>query len=114
MVTTAPGSSLGRYRVIEQIGQGGMATVFRAHDPNLDRDVAIKVLPSYHMDDPTIVERFAQEARTAAGLSHANILQICDFGEDKGFTYIVTELVTGGTFQNKLGRSRCQSRRPSG
>ena len=103
MVTIAPGSSLGRYRVIEQIGQGGMATVFRAHDPTLDRDVAIKVLPSYHMDDPTFAERFAQEARTAAGLRHANILQIFDFGEDKGFTYIVTELVTGGTLQDKLG-----------
>ena len=103
MVTIAPGSSLGRYRVIEQIGQGGMATVFRAHDPTLDRDVAIKVLPSYHMDDPTFADRFAQEARTAAGLKHANILQIYDFGEDKGFTYIVTELVTGGTFQDKLG-----------
>ena len=104
MVTIAPGSSLGRYRVIEQIGQGGMATVFRAHDPTLDREVAIKVLPSYHMEDPTFAERFAQEARTAAGLKHANILQIYDFGEDKGFTYIVTELVTGGTLQDKLGQ----------
>ena len=103
MVTIAPGSSLGRYRIIEQIGQGGMATVFRAHDPTLDREVAIKVLPSYHMDDPTFADRFAQEARTAAGLRHANILQIYDFGEDKGFTYIVTELVTGGTLQDKLG-----------
>ena len=103
MVTIAPGSSLGRYRVVEQIGQGGMATVFRAHDPTLDREVAIKVLPSFHMDDPTFADRFAQEARTAAALRHANILQIYDFGEDKGFTYIVTELVTGGTFQDKLG-----------
>ena len=80
-----------------------MATVFRAHDPTLDREVAIKVLPSFHMDDPTFADRFAQEARTAAALRHANILQIYDFGEDKGFTYIVTELVTGGTFQDKLG-----------
>ncbi len=104
MVTIAPGSSLGRYRVVEQIGQGGMATVFRAHDPTLDREVAIKVLPSYHMEDPTFADRFAQEAQTAARLRHDNILQIFDFGEDKGFTYIVTELVTGGTLQDKLGR----------
>ncbi len=103
MVTIAPGSSLGRYRVVEQIGQGGMATVFRAHDPTLDREVAIKVLPSYHIEDPTFADRFAQEAQTVARLRHDNILQTYDFGEDKGFTYIVTELVTGGTFQDKLG-----------
>jgi serine/threonine-protein kinase len=80
-----------------------MATVFRAHDPNLDRFVAIKVLPSYYTEDPTFVDRFAQEAQTIAKLKHANILQIFDFGEDKGFTYIVSELVAGGTLQDKLG-----------
>ena len=100
MVTIAPGSSLGRYRVIEQIGQGGMATVFRAHDPTLDREVAIKVLPSYHMEDPTFADRFAQEAQTVARLNHPNILQIYDFGEDKGFTFIVSELVPGGDLQD--------------
>ncbi len=103
MVSLPPGSSLGRYRVVEQIGRGGMATVFRALDPNLDRYIAVKVLPSYYTDDPTFVERFAQEAQTVARLRHANILQIYDFGDDKGFTYIVTELVTGGTLQDKLG-----------
>ena len=103
MVSLPPGSRLGRYRVVELIGRGGMATVFRALDPNLDRYIAVKVLPSYYTDDPTFVERFAQEAQTVARLRHANILQIYDFGEDKGFTYIVTELVTGGTLQDKLG-----------
>ena len=78
-----------------------MATVFRAHDPNLDRFVAVKVLPSYYTDDPTFVDRFTQEAQTVAKLRHANILQIFDFGEDKGFTYIVSELVAGGTLQDK-------------
>ena len=102
MVTIPPGGSLGRYRVGEQLGRGGMATVFRAHDPNLDRDVAIKVLPSHYTDDPTFAARFAQEAQTVARLKHANILQIYNFGDDRGFTYIVTELVTGGTFQDKL------------
>ncbi len=77
--------------------------MFRAHDPNLDRFVAVKVLPSYYTDDPTFVERFAQEAQTVARLRHPNILQIFDFGEDKGFTYIVSELVSGGTLQDKLG-----------
>lgn len=102
MVSLFPGSSLGRYRVIDQLGRGGMATVFRCHDPNLDRQVAVKVLPSYYTEDPTFVGRFGQEARTVASLNNPNILQIFDFGEDKGFTYIVTEMVSGGTLEDKL------------
>lgn len=102
MVSIPPGSSLGRYRVIEQLGRGGMATVFRCHDPNLDRYVAVKVLPSFHTDDPTFTARFSQEAQTVAKLNHPNILQIYDFGEDKGFTYIVSELVPGGDLQDML------------
>ena len=102
MVSIPPGSSLGRYRVIEQLGRGGMATVFRCHDPNLDRHVAVKVLPSFHTDDPTFTARFHQEAQTVARLNHPNILQIYDFGEDKGFTYIVSELVPGGDLQDML------------
>ena len=103
MVSIPPGSALGRYRVVEQLGRGGMATVFRAHDPTLDRYVAVKVLPSYYTEDPTFVGRFSQEAQTIARLSHPNILQIYDFGEDKGFTYIVSELVPGGTLLDRLG-----------
>ena len=60
MVSILPGSRLGRYQVVEQIGRGGMATVFRAHYPELDRFVAIKVLPSFQTEDPTFVERFRQ------------------------------------------------------
>ena len=78
------------------------ATVFRCHDPTLDRHVAVKVLPSFHTEDPTFTERFAQEAQTVARLTHPNILQIYDFGEDKGFTYIVSELVPGGDLQDVL------------
>ena len=103
MVSIPPGSALGRYRVIEQLGRGGMATVFRCHDPNLDRYVAVKVLPSYYTEDPTFVARFTQEAQTVARLNHPNILQIYDFGEDKGYTFIVTEIVLGGDLQDKLG-----------
>ena len=102
MVTLPPGSSLGRYRIVEQLGRGGMATVFRAHDPTLDRHVAIKVLPSYGAEDPTFTARFAQEAQTIARMTHPNILQIYDFGEDKGFSYLVSELVNGGSLQDKL------------
>ena len=102
MVTIPPGSSLGRYRIIEQLGRGGMATVFRCHDPNLDRMVAVKVLPSFSAEDPTFVGRFEQEAQTVARLNHPNILQIFDFGDDKGFSYIVSELVSGGDLQDRL------------
>jgi serine/threonine-protein kinase len=102
MVSIPAGSSLGRYRVIEQLGRGGMATVFRCHDPNLDRYVAVKVLPSFHTEDPTFVGRFTQEAQTVAKLSHPNILQIYDFGEDKGFSFIVSELIGGGDLQDML------------
>ena len=74
-----------------------------ATTPNLDRYVAVKVLPSYMTEDPTFIGRFRQEAQTIAKLSHPNILQIYDFGDDKGFNYIVSELVLGGDLQDKLG-----------
>ena len=79
-----------------------MATVFRALDPNLDRYVAVKVLPSYYTEDPSFIGRFTQEAQTIARVSHPNILQIYDFGEDKGYTYIVSELIEGGDLQDRL------------
>ena len=97
MVSLPPGSRLGRYQILEQIGRGGMATVFRAYDPELDRHVAVKVLPSFQAEAPTFVERFRQEAQSIARLNHPNIIQVYDFGEDKGFTFIVMEYVTGGT-----------------
>ena len=81
-----------------------MASVFRSHDPQLDRQVAIKVLPSFQAEDPSFVERFRQEAQAVARLNHPNIIQVHDSGEDKGFSYIVMELVTGGTLQSLLGR----------
>jgi serine/threonine-protein kinase len=84
MVSIPAGSSLGRYRVIEQLGRGGMATVFRCHDPNLDRCVAIKVLPSFQAEDPTFIGRFTQEAQTVAQLSHPNTLQISTSARIRG------------------------------
>ena len=106
MESLLAGSSLGRYRVIELIGRGGMASVFRAHDPDLNRYVAIKVLPSYEVQEPTFADRFRQEAQAVAGLNHPNIIQVYDFGEDKGFIYIVMAHVTGGTLQDRLGGRR--------
>ena len=104
MTSLLPGGRLGRYQVIEEIGRGGMATVFRALDPSLKRDVAIKVLPSYMSEDPSFVDRFSQEAQAVAGLVHPNIIRVFDFGEDKGFSFIVMEYVSGGTLVDRLDR----------
>ena len=104
MVTLPSGSSLGRYQILEGIGRGGMASVFRAHDPDLDRHVAVKVLPSYHTENPTFAARFRREAQAVARLRHPNIVQVHDFGDDKGFTYIVMEYLAGGTLQDNLGQ----------
>src|SRR5437588_43564 len=98
------GRSLGQFRIVEHIGAGGMATVFKAYQPNLDRYVAIKVLPAYHARDPIFVKRFVQEARAVAKLVHPNILQIHDFGEQENITYIVMEYVEGGTLKDRLKR----------
>ena len=102
MVSLPSGSKLGRYQVTDLLGHGGMASVFKASDPELNRFVAVKVLPSYHAEDPTFVERFRREAQAIAGLNHPNIIQVHDFGEDKGFIYIVMEYVTGGTLEDRL------------
>src|SRR5579883_1611906 len=83
------GKSLGQFRIVDRIGAGGMATVFKAYQPTLDRYVAIKVLPAYHARDPVFVKRFEQEARSVAKLAHPNIVQIHDFGQENEITYIV-------------------------
>ncbi len=98
------GKSLGQFRVVERIGAGGMATVFKAYQPTLDRYVAIKVLPAYHARDPVFFKRFVQEARSVAKLTHPNIVQIHDFDEQDGVTYIVMEYVDGGTLKDRLKR----------
>ncbi|MGH2493249.1 MAG: protein kinase domain-containing protein [Ktedonobacteraceae bacterium] len=99
------GKSLGQFRVVERIGSGGMATVFKAYQPNLDRYVAVKVLPAYHARDPIFLKRFQQEARSVAKLQHANIVPIHEFGEQDGITFIVMEYVDGGTLKDRLKRT---------
>ncbi len=98
------GKSLGNFRIVERIGAGGMATVFKAYQASLDRYVAIKVLPVRYARDPDFVKRFVQEARVVAKLVHPNILQIHDFGEQDSITYIVMEYVEGGTLKDRLKR----------
>jgi len=92
----------GRYRVEDSLGHGGMASVYRAHDGELDRPVAIKILADNLASDPNFRERFLREARMAARLSHPNIVQVYDAGEDDGRPYIVMEYVEGPTLADEL------------
>jgi len=98
------GSQIGPYQVVEQVGRGGMATVFKAYQPALERMVAIKVLPDFLAEDPEFRERFRREAVAIAKLRHPNILAVFDHGEIEGQPYIVTEFVEGGTFAAELGK----------
>jgi serine/threonine-protein kinase len=102
-VTLAPGQTVGGYQIIEQIGRGGMATVFKAYQMRLARSVAIKVLPASYAEDRSFRERFHNEATAIARLRHPNILAVYDYGEHDGVPYIVTELVSGGTLSSLLG-----------
>ena len=93
-----PGELIGRriaarYRVDEVIARGGMARVYRAHDERLARDVAVKVLAEPYVSDAAFAERFLEEARTAAGLAHTNLVHVYDSGLDAGVHYIVMELL---------------------
>lgn len=102
------GMTLGkRYQLLEQIGRGGMAYIYRARDLLLDRYVAVKILREDYSQDPTFQERFRQEARAAARLSHPNIVTVHDFGLDGGKLYIVMEYIPGTdlkTLLRKRGR----------
>jgi hypothetical protein len=89
------GQNLGQYRIVEQIGAGGMATVFKAYQPGLDRYVAIKVLPPLHAEQPGFSERFAREAQAIASLNHPNILPVYDSGQEEDYTFIVMRYVEG-------------------
>ena len=93
---------IGRYEVIGELGRGGMATVFLARDPHLDRQVAVKVLPRQFVQDKNFRERFRREARAIGRLNHDAIVGVHDFGEDDGQPYIVMEYMPGGTLAERL------------
>jgi serine/threonine-protein kinase len=103
------GTRLGPYEVIAPLGKGGMGVVYRARDPRLGRDVAIKLIAGAHADDPGTREQFFTEMRAVAALAHPNILNIFDIGEDAGVRYAVMELVTGYTLLDALKAGRLPS-----
>lgn len=93
---------IGRYTIQAEIGRGGMATVYRGHDPRFKRDVAIKILPRQFTHDPTFRARFEREGETIAALEHPAIVPVYDFGEEDDQPYLVMRLMTGGSLADKL------------
>jgi serine/threonine protein kinase/pimeloyl-ACP methyl ester carboxylesterase len=101
-----PGVKLGRYQILERIGAGGMGEVFRAHDENLRRDIALKVLPAAFCQDSERVARFEREARSASALNHPSIVTIFDIGVHRSTRYIAMELVPGKTLEKRMASGR--------
>jgi len=90
------GKQFDQYRITEPLGEGGMAAVFKAYQPSVDRYVALKVLPQQFAKDPTFISRFEQESKILAKLQHPHILPVFDHGEAEGYTYIVMPMVDSG------------------
>lgn len=95
---------LGPYTIIGSLGAGGMGQVYRAHDPRLQRDVAIKILPADRLADPSAMARMVRESRLVAAIEHPSIITIHDVGEEDGQFYLVTELIEGETLRARLQR----------
>jgi serine/threonine protein kinase len=104
------GTKVGPYEIQSLLGAGGMGEVYRAKDVRLHRIVAIKVLPASFSADHDRMQRFAQEARSAAALNHPNILSIFDIGDEHGSPYVVSELLEGETLRERLRSGALSSR----
>ena len=103
-MTLTSGTRLGTYQVLSQIGAGGMGEVYRAHDTKLGRDVAIKILPEAFAHDPERLSRFQREAKMLAALNHPNIATIHGLEQSGDTSYLVMELVSGETLQERVKR----------
>jgi eukaryotic-like serine/threonine-protein kinase len=101
-MTISPGTKLGAYEILAQLGAGGMGEVYRARDTRLNRTVAIKVLPAEFATDADRLKRFEQEARATSALNHPNILTVHDFGTHEGAPFIVAELLEGEELRAQL------------
>src|SRR5438445_1963232 len=110
-MTLAAGALLGPYEILSPLGAGGMGEVYRAKDPRLGRDVAIKVLPASFSQDTERLRRFEQEAKAAGVLNHPNITAVYDIGQHDGAPYVVQELLEGETLRSELAGGRFSSRK---
>jgi serine/threonine protein kinase len=100
------GKNLGRYHIIEPLGQGGMASVYKAFDTSLERHVAIKIIrPDIEIDNQSeFLKRFQREAKSLAQLDHPYILKVLDYGDQEGLPYLVMPFLEGGTLKEKMGK----------
>ncbi len=115
MLSSLEGQTLGNYRVLEPLGRGGMARVYRGYHPQLDRFVAIKVLRPDLFEDDLFMARFRREAQAVASLRHPNIVQVFDFDVQGDLSYMVMELLDGDTLHTRLNDYRVRdSRMPYG
>src|SRR3972149_2859913 len=99
------GTQLLRYLIIAPLGKGGMGEVYRAKDSQLDREVALKVLPDHLANNADALRRFQRETKSLGALSHPNIRTIFDAGTDQGVTFVVTELLEGETLRDRVAHS---------
>jgi serine/threonine protein kinase len=105
------GRRVGRYELRSFLGRGGMGAVYRAYDANLDRHVAVKILPPHLVTDADRVRRFVQEAKSASALNHPHVISIYDIGQDESIHYIAMELVEGATLRDRIGGSAMELKR---
>jgi len=105
------GRTLGKYRLTERLGRGGMAEVYRAYQPNLERDVAIKVMHSYLAEDENFVGRFKREAKAVAQLRHPHIVQVYDFDIEDDTYYMVMEYIAGETLKERIKQLNAEGKR---
>src|SRR3989440_2046147 len=110
-MTIAAGTKLGRYEIRSKLGAGGMGEVYLAQDTKLDRKVALKILPAELASNRDRMERFIREAKAAAALSHPNIAQIFEIGEDTGTHFIAMEFIDGQTLREKIHREHTELRK---
>ncbi len=104
MTTSLIGQKLGKYEIIELLGQGGMATVYKGYQADIDRFVAIKVLPPHPGQNSNFIDRFRLEARTIAQLQHPHILPMHDYGTEKDVLYLVMSYVSGGSLKDRIAQ----------
>ncbi len=110
----SPGTKLGSYEILAPIGAGGQGEVYKARDPKLKREVAIKVLPEHLSSDPKYLSRLEREARALAALSHPSILSVFELGQEDGAIYVVMELLEGETLREQLRKGALPPRKAIG
>ncbi|MCZ7666172.1 MAG: protein kinase [Chloroflexi bacterium] len=104
---------IGRYQIKAELGRGGMSTVYLAHDPHFDRDVAVKLLPQELLNRGNLRRRFDREAKIVASLDHPAIVPVYDFGEQDGLPFLVMRFMAGGSLADRLIQGPFLFKRPA-